>query len=285
MKKILILLTLLCAGYAMPSLAQACTSIDSVPYTVSAPGNYCLTAPQAVNMTSGNAISITANDVVLDCQDFSINNAATSRNSSSVGIHVLNKNTVTIKNCRVLGGFHTGIRAQQNNSVATQVYYLTLLDNYIAGPFVYGIWAYGSAIDIRDNRILDIGGRPASLAAGIRLGGSSVGGKFHVVKDNLIAGTNSPDNNAYGILSDNSQAAIIVNNGISGTAAVTGAYASYGVRLLGGTYNRITDNHVVGGGLTNDFGIVALDSTTSCFDNYIRSQQATSGCNATLGNF
>jgi hypothetical protein len=286
MKKILLLLTLPCAGFAAPAFAQsACTTIPAVPYTINAPGNYCLAGPQVVNLTLGVGITISADDVDLDCRNFSIRNTATSSGSASVGIQAGNRHGITIRNCRVLGGFHTAIKLSQNNTVPNEVYYMRLLDNYIAGPFVYGIWANGSAIEIVNNRIYDVGGRPSSLAAGIRLGAyTGDGPKFHVVKDNLVAGTTSTENNAYGVLSDLSQAGIFTENAVSGTTALAPEFRSYGFRVIAGTYNRITDNHIVSGGLDNDTGVRAVDATTSCYDNYIRSPQPTLGCNAALGN-
>jgi hypothetical protein len=287
MKKYLLLLALLCSGHAAPSLAQSlCTSIESLPATISEPGNYCLIGNQTVSLTSGDALTINANNVVLDCVNFSITNTAASASGSSNGININGRNTVTVKNCRVLGGFAHGIRASQNNSLANANYYINILDNYVAGPYTTGIYANGSAIEIRDNRVYDVGGQTNGYAAGIRVAGSTVAGqpRFHLVRGNLVAGTWTKYTNAYGILLDNSVAAIVLENGVSGTTSTNPSYRSYGVRTLGGTYNRITDNHVVGGGRTNDYGIEA-DATTSCFDNYIRSEVATTGCNATLGNY
>jgi len=284
MKKMLLLFVLLCSGYAAPSLAQACTTLHTLPATISEAGNYCLGGNQNLDMASGSALSIAASNVTFDCQDFAISNGASG--GTAVAINILSKNTITVRNCRILGNFHTGIRASQNNAAANSAYYVTLHDNFIAGPLAYGIFANGSGIEIRDNRIYDIGGTNG-IAAGIRLGASTLAGhpRFHLVKDNLVAGTNSAGNNAHGILSDNSQVAIIINNGISGTTATNGAYRSYGVRMMSGTYNRITDNHIVGSGLTNDSGIVSASATDSCHDNYIRSEIATTTCNATFGNF
>jgi len=286
MKKILLLLALLCAGFATPAFAQACTTISSLPYTISASGNYCLTANHTVNMVSGSAITVDASDVVLDCKDFIVRNNATNANGSSNGVNIASEHAVTVKNCRIMGGFTNGIRATQNNSSANVSYYNTIVDNYIAGPYWHGIYAYGSGIEIRDNRVYDIGGQANNFAAGIRIGASTLAEqpKFFLVRGNLIAGTNSPNNNAYGILGDNPQASIIIENATHATYSGNPAYRSYGVRLLAGTYNRITDNHVVGPGTSNDTGIQTADGTSSCYDNYLRVAQVTVNCDASMGN-
>ena len=287
MKKTLLLFALLLSGWTTPSLAASlCAEITSLPATISVPGNYCLIGNQNVNLNTGNAITIAANDVVLDCLNFSIKNFASINNGSSNGINITGRNNVTVKNCRILGGFTSGIWAFQNNAAANTNYYLTFVDNYIAGPYLYGILAYGSGIEIRNNRIYDVGGQLNNFAMGIRVAGSNAEGqnRFHIVKDNLVAGTSSAYNNAYGIYSDNSVAGIFIDNGVSGTTATNGTYRSYGLRVIG-TQDRITDNHVVGSGLTNDTGISGSSTTTSCFDNYIRAQQPTVGCAAALGNY
>jgi hypothetical protein len=123
--------------------------------------------------------------------------------------------------------FTNGITATQTLSMAPQVYYANIIDNYIAGPYRYGIQAYGSGIEIRGNRIYDVGGQSGSFAMGIRVAGPTGAGmpRFFLLKDNLVAGTNAGSNVAYGIYSDNSVAAIIINNGVSGT---TGAWGSPG---------------------------------------------------------
>jgi hypothetical protein len=281
MKKLLLPCILLFSAHAAPAMA-ACTDIPTLPATISASGNYCLSANHAVNITTGAALTIDANNVELDCANHSITNAATSATGSSSGIALTDQNTVTIRNCRIHGGFTNGIYALQTLSAPNKNYYINIVDNYIAGPYLYGILAYGSAIEITGNRIYDVGGQTNSFAMGMRLAGSTLAGapRFFLVRDNLVAGTNSPTNAAYGIYSDNSVAGIFIDNGVSGTS---GKF-TWGFRLAG-TVNRVTDNHIVGSGKASDWGIQSNSATDACFDNYIRATTPTQGCNAELGNY
>ena len=282
MKKLLLLPLLLLAATLLPSQARAaCTEIASLPASLSAPGNYCLVGNHTVNMIAGNAIEIAANNVSLDCGGHTVTNTTTNAANNSYGIYLANRNNATIKNCRITGGFAIGIYAYQNNAAANQNHYITIKDNFIGGPYWYGILAYGSAIEIDGNRIYDIGGRTGSAAMGIRVGASNVSqSRFFLLRNNLVAGTNALPYNAYGIYSDNSSAGIFIENGVSGT---TGA-SSWGIRV-GGTYNRVTDNHIVGSGRAGDTGIQSTSSTDTCHDNYIRAPTTTVGCDASLGNF
>jgi hypothetical protein len=116
-------------------------SITTLPATISAPGVYCLVGNQDVNLATGNAITIAANNVQLDCVGQTINNTATAPNGNAVGIYLAGRKHVDVHNCRITGGFATGIQAYQNNAAANANAYLRFTDNYIAGPFWYGIFA------------------------------------------------------------------------------------------------------------------------------------------------
>jgi hypothetical protein len=285
MHKLLLLCVLLLTGFALPNTAQAaCTDIPSLPATLAAAGNYCLSASHVENLGSGAAITIAASHVSVDCLGHTISNTNTDATSAnnSYGIYAANRAYVTIKNCHVTGGFAIGIYAYQNNSLANQNAYVTIKDNYIVGPTWYGILAYGSAIEIEGNRVYDVGGRTGSAVMGIRVAGSNLSGqnRFFLVRNNLVAGTVGLPYNAYGFYADNTVAAIFTNNGVTGTSGAK----SWGFRL-GGTYNRVTDNHVVGSGRELETGIESTSSTDTCHDNYIRTPTGTVTCNASLGNF
>lgn len=284
MHKLLLPCVLLLSAFFAPAPAQAaaCAEITALPVSITVPGSYCLAGNHTVNMTSGSAIEIAANNVQLDCLGQTVTNTTTNAGNNSYGIYLANRNNATIKNCRVTGGFAIGIYAYQNNSAANQNYYLTIKDNFIGGPYWYGILAYGSAIEIDGNRIYDIGGRTGSAGMGIRVASSNLSGqpRFFLLRDNLVAGTNALPYNAYGIYADNTFGGIFTNNGVTGTSGAS----SWGVRL-GGTSNRVTDNHVVGSGRANETGIQSASSTDDCFDNYIRASVGTVGCNATMGNY
>ena len=267
------------------AFAGSCTAIATVPTTISAPGNYCLVDNYTVNQSAGAAITIASNDVSLDCDGHSLKNLSTANNGTSSGIYAYGRNNLTVKNCRITGGFTNGIDIIQSNTVANRSYYNTIENNYIAGPLLHGIRAYGSVIEVTNNRVYDIGGQLNTYAIGIRLGGSTATGSFrlHIVRGNYVVGTTSPYSYAYGIFSDNSLASAFLDNGVAGTAGATGK-ATYGMYILG-TYNRMSDNHVTGTGASTEVGIYSPDSTSNCFDNYIRATTGTRNCNAELGNY
>ncbi len=283
MNKLLCALVIMAASAAPSIVHAACTEL-SLPATISSPGNYCLAADYTTADPAEKSIEIAASDVTVDCQGHRLTSNANSNSGTSVAIFANNRHDITVQNCRIMGGYSIGIDILQNNSGPNANYYVTLADNYIGGPYLYGIRAYGSAIEILRNHIYDIGGQLNSHAAGIRIG-AGTGFAFHLLKENLIAGTNTPYTNAFGILSDKSVAGIFIGNGVTGSSASNTAYKGYGIRILGGSGNRITDNHVNGSGRSNDVGITTNDTGSSCFDNYIRAATKTTTCNASLGNY
>lgn len=286
MKKFCPLVLLATCAYAPLAFAQSCTDIASLPATIAQPGKYCLSKDFVLNSATAKAITIAANDVVLDCQGHTIRNSATSNAGTSEGIYAFGRNGLTVQNCRVLGGFANGISLIQDNAASNKSYYINIQNNYIAGPFNHGIRAFGSAIEIRNNRVYDIGGQLNTYAFGIRVAASTQASspKFHLVHENVVAGINSPYNNAYGIYSENSIAGLFRMNDVTGTTASNPGFRSYAFRV-GGSVNTIADNHIVGSPLSNDTGILASSASSDCYDNNIRSPQPTTGCDASMGNY
>ena len=290
MARVLLTLFLLAGAVSMAAPAQAaCTEIATLPATISTPGRYCLAANHAVYLPSGSAISIAASNVVLDCRHHSIRNQALTFAGTSSGVGFTGRSRVTVRNCRLLGRFATGIHAFQDNNAANANTHITLADNTIIGAAANGILAFGTAIEIRGNRIHEVGGQLNSWSIGIRLGGSSVAGQrsLHVLRDNVIAGTVTANGNAYGIYSSNSYAGLFTGNIVTGTDATFPEYYNSAGMFLNALHSRVSGNHVTGSGAANHaYGIYSWNSNTLCFDNYVHGAvTATSGCDATLGNY
>ena len=283
MKRLYQLAALVLLASPAVAFAQNCTSITTVPATISAPGKYCLAKDATVNLASGFGININANDVTLDCDGRQLINTSSVNTGTSVGIQANYRHNVVIKNCRVIGGWMNGIDVYQDNTKQNTSYYNQVLDNYVAGPLWHGIRAYGSAIEVIGNTVYDIGGKLNQYAIGIRVGGYASGFRLHVVNGNKVIGTNSPYSAAYGIFSDNTQSGAFLDNGIAGTSSGEGKNA-YGLYIVG-QYNRISDNHVTGVGSPTETGIWTSNETTSCFDNYLRTSAWTANCDATMGNY
>ena len=285
MKKSMIVAGAACCWMALPAFAQDCTALDTFPATITTPGKYCLAANSETTATSGATVFIDSHDVELDCKGHTLRSTAASATGSSSAILAVNRNNVRVTNCRIIGGFTYGIHFSQNNAVANKNYYITVDNNYVAGPYSDGIVAFGSAVEIRDNRVLDIGGQLNAPAFGIRVGGSSVGFKFQTVHGNHVVGTNSPYTHAFGIYSANSVGSVFHKNLVNGTSGAEG-FKGYGIRIASGAGNTITSNYVLDAGPgTGSVGIQTPANGGWCYDNQLRTAQWTIGCDASLGNY
>ena len=110
---------------------------------------------------------------------------------------------------------------------------------------------------------------------------------YYRIEDNSILGTNSPVNNAFAIFSDGSIGSVFRDNTISGTAASsTGSFRSYGIRIATGSANTVRDNHILGRGLPNEYGIHLPPAGNLCFHNRVGVSLAPyTGCDTGNGNY
>jgi hypothetical protein len=60
------------AAASVPAAAETvtCTEITSLPTTISTQGVYCLKKHFILNLASGAAITVTVNNVTIDCNEF-----------------------------------------------------------------------------------------------------------------------------------------------------------------------------------------------------------------------
>src|SRR6266571_814513 len=104
-----LLVTLALMFGAAPARAETvnCTAITSLPAVITVQGIYCFTGDLATGITSGNAIDIQTNNVVLDLNGFKLGGLAAGPGTQASGIHAFDRQNLTIKNGTVRG-FLTG---------------------------------------------------------------------------------------------------------------------------------------------------------------------------------
>src|SRR5262245_9719378 len=85
-----------------------CTAIASLPYTISVQGVYCLAGDLSTGMTSGSAIVIATNNVVLDLNGHRIGGLAAGPGTQATGIYANDRQNITIRN-GTIRGFYNGI--------------------------------------------------------------------------------------------------------------------------------------------------------------------------------
>lgn len=157
---VIALLALCCAWHSARAAQDYdnCTGfVDSLPATISTQGTWCLRRDLSTGLSSGAAITIAANNVTLDCNDFKLGGLTAGIATQTVGVLVLDRSNNTVRNCAVRG-FLRGIRMTGSHHVAE--------DNRLEGNTATGILmtSAGSSL-IRRNRIVDTGGTPHASSA------------------------------------------------------------------------------------------------------------------------
>ncbi|HEY0662525.1 MAG TPA: right-handed parallel beta-helix repeat-containing protein [Lysobacter sp.] len=180
-------LALLAACFVSPAKAETtlCTEITSLPATLSVQGIYCLKHDLSTGITAGNAITIAANNITIDCNGFKVGGLTAGAGTRAHGFHATDRANVTIRDCNIRG-FYRGIVLDGTASAGHLIE-----GNALNGNTYLGMRIQGEGNTIRGNRIVNTGGTddPNGTYGGILFNGSS--GR---IADNDIAGAVSTGN-------------------------------------------------------------------------------------------
>jgi len=198
-------------AFGSPAFAQetgsTCTTIiDALPYTITAPGTYCLRSDTVVQSFYG--VQIMSNDVVLNCRGRTIEAAVVEPGSDGIST-VAGLRNVTVQNC-VVKGFDRGI------SVGNQGYGAQVLNNRVENSLSVGIAAWGHNARVVNNRVSNMHPELGQQVIGI----------------NLLPFT--PEISATG--------QELINNTV---ASMSASYLLVGLMVSGSTEPRVINNHVL----------------------------------------
>jgi hypothetical protein len=227
---------------------------------VSTPGTWCLRQDLATSGDGDNAITVAADDVVIDCNGHAIRFAG-GPSANRWGIRADDRFRVTARRC-VVSGFYVGIGLYANEGVRAAY---VVEDNVIEDGGYTGITVYGDGsavrrnriarftpvpvpnsitgirafygVDIRDNTIEDLAGGSTAFATGI-LGALGPGQAIEGNRIRRLSGTG-----VNGIRVDTSTGAKV-----SGNELVGDGVNGIGVRCLGEVpgETRVGDNIIAG---------------------------------------
>ena len=221
-KRLLFALFLITLATSIQAETINCTPITSVPVTITAQGLYCLTGNVATSQTTGNAITINANNVTLDLNGWKVGGQGAGLGTQAFGI-VSSSNNVTIKN-GIVRGFYWGIELTGNGAVVQGM----LVDSNI----YVGITADGLGALVENNQVVNTGSDTLSAVFAIDAEGTSA-----TIINNTVAGmTVTSGGSEYGILMYGGGTAR--DNVISNTALPSGGGSSYGIYQTGTAINN-----------------------------------------------
>ena len=165
--------------------AIADTPITTLPFTIAASGNYYLANNLAYAGTAGNAITISASDVVLDLQGHRLI-CGTPPSTAAVGIAAVGRNNLVIRNGSIVF-FKTGIYLSGAASQRAIIEKLNLTSNRSIA-----IQTEGRGVIIRENTILSTGSGFASGNLGTGVCATFSSGEGTRVINNDISDTYRP---------------------------------------------------------------------------------------------
>jgi hypothetical protein len=263
----LLAFTLLSPAHAGEAYDNCTGTISSVPVTISTPGTWCLTANKFTSLTSGAAITITASNVSIDCNNFRISNLSGGPSTNAAGVLATNMINTAIRRCG-LRGFQIGIRLAGTNSAGAVLEHNRLEQNTDAG-----IVMSGSGHRVLFNSIDDTGGRPSSsqsegilstathsqitdnsligmtvtLATGDVVGISATGNANEIARNFISALVPGVDGDAFGIVTGAAQGSSIHRNQLLSYPDVIGTAIMSSVNSQCGNNNHSGwDSGVVG---------------------------------------
>lgn len=203
-------------------LREVCWPILRVPRTISHAGHYCLLRNVSTDVPTGFAITIAADDVVLDLGGRILDGSAAGPATEAVGIGAVGRSNITIRNGSVRG-FLAGIQlTDQGTSHGHVIEGVTAERNTSRG-----IEAEGAGLRIRGNHVRQTGGSASPL--GTRAYGILLRAPESVVLDNEITGTSGSGSFVYGIWATGSHGLTIEDNRVENRALPAGY--SFGILL------------------------------------------------------
>jgi hypothetical protein len=164
------------ASFAADSFGQ--TIINSLPYTISAPGNYVLGSNLTYSSAAGAAITILSSNVTLDLGGHYLYFPGTP--TSNVGVYVHNAGNVIIQN-GIIADFHYGIFFERIGATALNsgnIVQDLRLTNVVNGVVLLAV--AGSIV--RNNQMISTSN--GTLAVGIEI----LSGGGNLVSGNVISG-------------------------------------------------------------------------------------------------
>ena len=232
--------------------------IDSIPTTISSQGVWCMRADASAALASGSAISVSVNNVTIDCNGYKLGNLGAGPGNAATGIVALNPLNVTVRDCNLrgyylavllVGGGHLveDTRAEANGYAGLQVAGdgSTVRRNFVfdTGTGVHDPAAAimtSAQVDVLDNTISGVvATNDGSGVMGIR-SNPGIGGR---IEGNAISGLVTVGGTPYGIFIDNSGGGLsVARNRITNGGTVAGS----GVQCAGLPKSMLVDNHMLG---------------------------------------
>ncbi|WP_242111713.1 NosD domain-containing protein [Luteimonas aquatica] len=239
------------AGLAFAGPAKAAQSfdscagfIDSLPATITTPGTWCLRKDLSTAARQGGAITVNADRVILDCNDFKLEGTAGLVTNAS-GILSSNnaRRGIIVRNCQVQG-FRYGIALLGSHHIVE--------DSRIEDAYYVGIATNGSTNTVRGNTVRRIGGNPYVIGPSSRRAiGISMFGPHAFASNNTVAEVDAGLNGGMG---GDYSTGIMMSGVVENNRVLDIAFIAAGLHIMGAG-SVVRGNHVSGGSAESGSGI------------------------------
>ena len=220
----------------LSAITPPCTAITYLPFVILDEGVYCLTDHLETSMTSGNAIEIQADNVVIELNGWMLENSVGRVETLTRGIRSFQRKNITIRN-GTIRGFYMGVSLSDSLTYTTSQGHLVEDIHAVANTFM-GIRVLGSDNTVRRNRVFDTGGSIDSMDAyGFYLRGPGL----RVLNNDVSNVTAWGSGRAYGIYVTSSDGGVIEGNRINDLSADTGS--TFGIYVTAGVV-FVDHNHI-----------------------------------------
>jgi hypothetical protein len=216
-----------------------CRRITSLPATIDTAGSYCLTDNLSTSISTGSAMSVNADEVVLDLGGFVLDGSAAGSAGQANGVRASGRRDVTIRNGIVRGFFYGIVLGGGAGAQGYLVERIAAEDNFFGGIGVEGRGAV-----VRDNRVIDTGGSTHPLANGNAVGIALSGTGSRALDNDVVDTFAAPTHNAWSIHATNADRAVIEGNRVS--AGTAGGGTTYGIIVPFSQDVLVVDNRING---------------------------------------
>jgi hypothetical protein len=202
------------------------TPISSVPFTISAGGTYILTAGLVYSASTGNAITVNANNVIIDLNGHYL--ICSVSGNTATGIFASNKLNIRVRNGEILKFFHGvgfDFSSGTNNNIGHVVESIGFWNNNI------GVWFHQTEASVVRNCIFNGGLAGIDFFAGTgnrAVGNVATGISFGFFSDGTdYFDSNYADHCGTGIDATSATTKLRFNTTTNCTTGVTGGTSEF----------------------------------------------------------
>jgi hypothetical protein len=240
----------------LSAITPPCTAITYLPFVILDEGVYCFTDHLETSITSGHAITIEADNVVIDLNGWKLDGLAAGTATTADGIYAYQRKNITIKNGTV-DGFLTAIYLRDDPPLTASQGHV-IEDIRADKNTMRGISVFGRDYVIRRNQVIDTGG---TSHIGYIVGIYVVGPSGHVLNNDISKTTGGTVNQTKALFLNDAHGTLVAGNRIDDVSGDTGVNEGIHIQLS-------NDVLVRGNSITNvPSGISYLSSTGKYMDN------------------